>query len=142
MSLRIVIIGDGLLYSALLPPAAVVVAALIESVGGRESLVCADRRGLHGFTLSFIHPALMKTFIVCPHAEPGSFRRALLSGTTAGPEAVYQKGGWNGDIHAISRPIQRGILRFAGWDVAASDIAYAPLRGARAIGLLTVDASR
>ena len=63
--------------------------------------------------------------------ENGVFRgkRALLSVTTGGPEAVYQKGGWNGDIHAILRPIQRGILRFTGWDVLAPNLVYAPVRG-------------
>jgi NAD(P)H dehydrogenase (quinone) len=62
--------------------------------------------------------------------ENGVFKgkRALLSVTTGGPEAVYQKGGWNGDIHAILRPIQRGILRFTGWDVLAPNIVYAPVR--------------
>jgi NAD(P)H dehydrogenase (quinone) len=62
--------------------------------------------------------------------ENGVFKgkRALLSVTTGGPEAVYQKGGWNGDIHAILRPIQRGILRFTGWSVLAPNIVYAPVR--------------
>jgi NAD(P)H dehydrogenase (quinone) len=62
--------------------------------------------------------------------ENGAFKckRALLSLTTGGPPAVYQKGGWNGDIHAILRPIQRGILRFTGWDVLAPNIVYAPVR--------------
>jgi NAD(P)H dehydrogenase (quinone) len=32
------------------------------------------------------------------------------------------------DIHAILRPIQRGILRFTGWDVLAPNIVYAPVR--------------
>jgi len=62
--------------------------------------------------------------------ENGVFKgkRALLSLTTGGPEAVYQKGGWNGDIQAVLRPIQRGILRFTGWDVLAPNIVYAPVR--------------
>src|SRR5512144_2925503 len=62
--------------------------------------------------------------------ENGIFKgkRALLSLTTGGLEAVYQKGGWNGDIHAILRPIQRGILRFTGWNVLAPNIVYAPVR--------------
>jgi putative NADPH-quinone reductase len=62
--------------------------------------------------------------------EDGVFKgkRALLSLTTGGPEAVYQKGEWNGDIHAILRPIQRGILRFTGWDVLAPNLVYAPVR--------------
>ena len=62
--------------------------------------------------------------------ENGMFKgkRALLSLTTGGPEAVYEKGGWNGEIHAILRPIQRGILRFTGWEVLAPNIVYAPVR--------------
>jgi NAD(P)H dehydrogenase (quinone) len=62
--------------------------------------------------------------------ENGVFKgkRALLSLTTGGPEAAYLKGGWNGDIDAILRPIQRGILRFTGWDVLAPNIVYAPVR--------------
>ena len=62
--------------------------------------------------------------------ENGVFKgkRALLSLTTGGPEAAYQKGGWNGDIHAVLRPIQRGILRFTGWAVLAPHIVYAPVR--------------
>jgi NAD(P)H dehydrogenase (quinone) len=61
--------------------------------------------------------------------ENGVFqkKRALLSLTTGGPEAVYDKGGWNGDIQAILRPIQRGILRFTGWQVLAPHIVYAPV---------------
>jgi hypothetical protein len=61
--------------------------------------------------------------------ENGVFKgkRALLSLTTGGPEAVYQKGGWNGDIHAMLRPIQRGILRFTGWEVLAPNIVYAEI---------------
>jgi NAD(P)H dehydrogenase (quinone) len=62
--------------------------------------------------------------------ENGVFKgkRALLSLTTGGPETAYQKGGWNGDIHAMLRPIQRGILRFTGWDVLKPNIVYAPVR--------------
>jgi NAD(P)H dehydrogenase (quinone) len=62
--------------------------------------------------------------------ENGVFKgkRALLSLTTGGPEPAYRKGGWNGDINAILRPIQRGILRFTGWDVLAPHIVYAPVR--------------
>jgi NAD(P)H dehydrogenase (quinone) len=51
----------------------------------------------------------------------------LLWMTAGGPEAVYQKSGWNGDVHAILRPIQRGILRFTGCDVLAPHIVYAPV---------------
>ena len=62
--------------------------------------------------------------------ENGVFKgkRALLSVTTGGPAAAYAKGGWNGDIHAILRPVERGILRFTGWNVLAPHIVYAPVR--------------
>ena len=62
--------------------------------------------------------------------ENGVFhgKRALLSLTTGGPEPAYLKGGWNGDIHAILRPVQRGMLRFTGWDVLEPNIIYAPVR--------------
>jgi NAD(P)H dehydrogenase (quinone) len=62
--------------------------------------------------------------------ETGKFRgkRALLSLTTGGPEAAYTKGAFNGDIHAILRPIQRGVLQFVGFDVLAPQIYYGPVR--------------
>jgi NAD(P)H dehydrogenase (quinone) len=62
--------------------------------------------------------------------ETGKFRgkRAMLSLTTGGPEAAYRKGGFNGDIDAILRPIQRGILQFLGFDVLAPQIHYGPIR--------------
>ena len=62
--------------------------------------------------------------------ENGVFKgkRALLSLTTGGPGAAYEKGGWNGDIHAILRPIQRGMLRFVGFEVLAPHIVYSPVR--------------
>lgn len=65
--------------------------------------------------------------------ENGAFKgkRAMLSLTTGGPEAAYKKGGWNGDIHSVLRPIERGILRFTGWDVLAPNIVYAPVRVTR-----------
>ncbi len=55
-------------------------------------------------------------------------RRALLSLTTGGPAASYAKGGFQGDIHAILRPIQRGMLQFVGFDVLAPHIANGPVR--------------
>ncbi|HEX9156702.1 MAG TPA: hypothetical protein VF827_01710, partial [Syntrophales bacterium] len=33
-----------------------------------------------------------------------------------------------GDIHAVLRPIHRGILSFTGFDVLAPHIIYAPVR--------------
>jgi len=42
----------------------------------------------------------------------GAFRskRAMLSLTTRGPVPSYVKSGINGDIQAMLRPVQRGIL--------------------------------
>lgn len=62
--------------------------------------------------------------------ENGRFRgkRALLALTTGGPEEAYLKGGFNGDIAAILRPIQRGVLQFVGFDVLAPQIHYGPVR--------------
>ena len=60
--------------------------------------------------------------------KEGVFRgkRALLSTTTGGPSDHYEKGGWNGDIHAILRPIQRGVLEFVGFSVLSPHIIYGP----------------
>ncbi|MBI5261339.1 MAG: NAD(P)H-dependent oxidoreductase [Bradyrhizobium sp.] len=55
-------------------------------------------------------------------------RRAMLSLTTGGPQQAYGKGGFNGDIHAILRPIHRGILQFVGFDVLQPHIVYGPVR--------------
>lgn len=62
--------------------------------------------------------------------ETGMFRgkRALLSLTTGGPAESYVKGGFNGDLDAILRPIQRGILQFTGFDVLAPQIFFGPVR--------------
>jgi putative NADPH-quinone reductase len=62
--------------------------------------------------------------------ETGVFRgkRALLSLTTGGPEDAYRQGGFNGDIAAILRPVQRGMLQFVGFDVMSPQIVYAPVR--------------
>ncbi len=47
------------------------------------------------------------------------------------PEAplplTYQPGGWNGDLQAILCPIQRGILRFTGFQVLSPHVVYAPV---------------
>ena len=55
-------------------------------------------------------------------------KRALLSLTTGGPAAAYLKGGHQGDIQAILRPIQRGMLQFLGFTVLAPQITYGPVR--------------
>jgi len=62
--------------------------------------------------------------------ETGVFRgkKAMLSLTTGGPEEAYCKGGFNGDINAILRPIHRGMLEFVGFEVLAPQIVYAPVR--------------
>ena len=62
--------------------------------------------------------------------EGGVFRgkRAVLSLTTGGPLPAYEKGGFNGDIAAILRPIQRGMLQFVGFDVLKPQIVYDPVR--------------
>ena len=61
----------------------------------------------------------------CSHAT-GVFRgkRALLLLTTGASEASYQKGARNGDIHAMLRPVQRGMLSYAGFSVLAPQISY------------------
>jgi len=60
----------------------------------------------------------------------GVFRgkRALLSLTTGSAEDAYRRGGFNGEIAGILRPIQRGILQFVGFDVLAPQVVYAPAR--------------
>ncbi|MEZ5729107.1 MAG: NAD(P)H-dependent oxidoreductase [Burkholderiaceae bacterium] len=60
----------------------------------------------------------------------GRFRgkRALVSVTTGGPADAYVDDGFNGDIHAILRPIHRGMLQFVGFDVLAPQIHYGPVR--------------
>jgi len=73
--------------------------------------------------------------------ERGVFqgKRAMLSITTGGSgEAFAEKSdplrgfhgghGFHGDIHGILRPIQRGILRFTGFDVLRPNIVYGPVR--------------
>ncbi len=55
-------------------------------------------------------------------------KRALLSLTTGGPAPSYAKGGFQGDIQAILRPIHRGMLQFVGFEVLAPQINYGPVR--------------
>lgn len=55
-------------------------------------------------------------------------RRAMLSLTTGGPEQAFRRGGSNGDIAGILRPIQRGMLQFVGFDVLAPQVVYGPAR--------------
>lgn len=74
--------------------------------------------------------AMKRTYGIKQAYGSGLFRgkRALLSLTTGGPEETYLKGAFNGDIHGILRPIQRGVLQFVGFDVLAPQIVYAPDR--------------
>jgi NAD(P)H dehydrogenase (quinone) len=50
----------------------------------------------------------------------------MLSLTTGGPQEAYQPDGFNGDIHAILRPIHRGMLEFTGFSVLQPQIVYTP----------------
>jgi NAD(P)H dehydrogenase (quinone) len=62
--------------------------------------------------------------------ETGRFsgKLALLSLTTGGPETAYRPDGFNGDLGAILRPVQRGILNFTGFAVLAPQVVYGPAR--------------
>ncbi|MEO8400569.1 MAG: NAD(P)H-dependent oxidoreductase [Gammaproteobacteria bacterium] len=55
-------------------------------------------------------------------------KRAMLSLTVGGEEAMYLKNGFLGDMDAILRPIHRGILQFVGFDILKPHITYAPVR--------------
>ncbi len=62
--------------------------------------------------------------------ENGFFKgkRAMLSLTTGGPKESYIKGGYNGDIYGVLRPIHRGMLKFVCFDVLEPNIVYGPVR--------------
>ena len=62
--------------------------------------------------------------------DTGKFkgRRALLSLTTGGPEAAYLQDGFNGDLNAMLRPMQRGMLNFTGFSVLQPQVVYGPVR--------------
>ncbi|MCY9870464.1 NAD(P)H-dependent oxidoreductase [Vibrio barjaei] len=55
-------------------------------------------------------------------------KKAMLSITTGGPEEIYLKGGWNGDINGILRPIHRGIFEFNGFSVLETQKVFGPAR--------------
>lgn len=55
-------------------------------------------------------------------------RRAMVSLTTGGPPSLYSPTGLNGHIDAILYPINHGVLRFVGFDVLPSFVAWAPAR--------------
>ncbi len=62
--------------------------------------------------------------------ETGVFKgkRALLSLTTGGPQEAYTPDGFNGDLKAILRPLQRGILEFTGFSVLRPQVHWQPVR--------------
>ena len=60
---------------------------------------------------------------------PYKNKKAILSITTGGPAPTYEKGGFNGDINGVLRPIQRGILEFCGFSVLAPEIVFAAAHG-------------
>lgn len=62
--------------------------------------------------------------------ETGIFsnKKALLSLTTGGAEDNYIKGGFNGDLAGILRPLHRGILEFTGFTVLQPQVTYGPAR--------------
>lgn len=62
--------------------------------------------------------------------DTGKFKgkRAMLSLTTGGPEAAYLEDGFNGDLNAVLRPIQRGMLNFTGFSVLQPQVVYGPVR--------------
>ncbi|MGZ5846436.1 MAG: NAD(P)H-dependent oxidoreductase [Ramlibacter sp.] len=74
--------------------------------------------------------------------ETGKFRGrcALLSLTTGGPAPAYQPGGFNGDLDAILRPIQRGMLAFEGFSVLAPQVVFGPARADEAQRKASLDA--
>ena len=62
--------------------------------------------------------------------ESGTFRgrRAMLSLTTGGPAPAYERGGFNGDLEAILRPVHRGMLAFEGFSVLAPQVSFSAAR--------------
>jgi NAD(P)H dehydrogenase (quinone) len=62
--------------------------------------------------------------------EAGVFKgkKALLSLTTGGVPEAYVKGGFNGDLTGMLRPLHRGILQFTGFTVLQPHVIYGPAR--------------
>lgn len=62
--------------------------------------------------------------------ETGVFsgKKALLSLTTGGVEESYFKGGFNGDLYGMLKPLHRGILQFTGFSVLEPQVIYGPAR--------------
>lgn len=55
-------------------------------------------------------------------------KKAMLSVTMGGGEDLYVKGGWNGDLNGILRPIHRGMLEFTGFSVLAPFTVFGPAK--------------
>lgn len=62
--------------------------------------------------------------------ETGVFKgkKAMLSLTTGGAEDSYVKGGFNGDLTGMLRPLHRGVLQFTGFTVLKPHVVYGPAR--------------
>lgn len=62
--------------------------------------------------------------------DNGAFvgKRALVSLTTGGPQAMYGSTGLNGDLEQILYPIHHGMLYFVGFEVLPPFVAWAPSR--------------
>lgn len=62
--------------------------------------------------------------------EAGIFKgkKAMLSLTTGGVPESYVKGGYNGDLTGMLRPLHRGILQFTGFTVLQPQVVYGPAR--------------
>lgn len=62
--------------------------------------------------------------------DNGAFKgkKAMVSLTTGGTQDSYDKGGHNGDLYGILKPIHRGILEFTGFSVLEPHVVYGPAR--------------
>lgn len=62
--------------------------------------------------------------------EKGIFsgKKALLSLTTGGGPEAYVKGGFNGNLTGMLRPLHRGILQFTGFTVLQPHVVYSVAR--------------
>lgn len=62
--------------------------------------------------------------------EEGIFKgkKAMLSLTTGGVPEAYVKGGFNGDLSGMLRPLHRGIMQFTGFTVLQPHVVYGPAR--------------
>lgn len=62
--------------------------------------------------------------------EQGVFKgkKAMLSLTTGGGPEDYRKGGFNGDLTGMLRPLHRGVLQFTGFTVLQPHVVYSAAR--------------